>query len=784
MVAPISAVAAPVKLAARASVKSHARRNAKAAPDMDLTSVEIDATRPSASEVPTQRQQFNSSQSRKVIDRRQLSTVSAGGGSAQALEIAPGVHVNGYGSGNTTRYSISINGIKQGWGGEPSGAGIDYGAIGVTFDGVPLNNPGTGLFQTTLVNQLSLIDGIGVTYGPGEVRDRWFTDIGGRIDFIPVQPASEFGGRTGLVYGSFNTRGAHALLQTGEHGGYSAVIGAGYTYADSFRQSVDGFNNGSHASAIYAKVRKDFDDGSLSLGAYVANARAYRPTAIPVDPISDVTINGYDPLAYDGTGAAIPGPLYSQKTTGFYSALPYDVWHKLTKNQTGLLYSKLNLDLDDTTTLHNLIWYQHEQRLHDHYNNFVQNQDNLFEYNNPYSHVFGDRITFDVDLDRNLLSFGGYYINSIYNTHQSFYNPNEPYNGSIAVPNAKYRSNYWNQDKVALFAQDKISLLPNLYVTPGVRWVSYATLYTNGGAGDFPINEAQQIGTNQGQLPNARTRFYAVEPSVGVHWKVLRNVAVYANYGEAHKEPQNGGGGGPYQDLPASQIHLEKGRDLQGGVKVHVDHGRWLHHFLFEANVYQLNFSRQIIEHTLANGDNISAFGSSVYRGVNLSASDDLTAHLYLFANASYEFAHFKNYSPDGQASYDGLPVAYVPDTTFNLGAAYAYRIDGIKLVPRVNLRYTGTQHMFDDNTNQPSSQTVPSYTLVDLGAQATIPVHSLGVRDVKLGFNVDNLLDRHYNAFEFISAGGYFGTPESIGKVLAYPGAGRAVFGTLSVDF
>ncbi|MDE1960774.1 MAG: Plug domain-containing protein, partial [Xanthomonadaceae bacterium] len=119
------------------------------------------------SKVPTQAEQFRSAQTRKIIDGKQLQSVSAGAGAAQALEVAPGVHVNGYGSGSTTRYSISINGIKQGWGGEPSGAGIDYGSIGVTFDGIPMNNPGTGLWQTTLVNQLLLIEGIGVTYGPG-----------------------------------------------------------------------------------------------------------------------------------------------------------------------------------------------------------------------------------------------------------------------------------------------------------------------------------------------------------------------------------------------------------------------------------------------------------------------------------------------------------------------------------------------------------------------------------------------------------------------------------------
>ena len=723
------------------------------------------------SKVPTQAEQFRSAQTRKIIAGKQLQSVSAGAGAAQALEVAPGVHVNGYGSGSTTRYSISINGIKQGWGGEPSGAGIDYGSIGVTFDGIPMNNPGTGLWQTTLVNQLLLIEGIGVTYGPGDPRERGFTDIGGRIDFLPVQPAAEADATARVSVGSHTTRGAAALLQSGARDGYSAVLGAGYTYADSFRQSSDGFNNNTHASMFYAKLRKTFSVGDVSVGAYAADAQGYRPTAIPVAPIADLTVNGLDP-----NGNVIPGPLYSQPTTGYYSALPRSVWFKKSTNHDWLVYSKANLDLDATTTLHNRVWFNHENRLHDHYNDFVQNPANLYEYNNPFSREFGDKLYADIRLPGNTLSTGVWYIDSTYDTRQAFYNPNAPYFGSRQAPNAKYRDDYWYQDKAAAFVQDKIALGDAFYLLPGLRAIRYATDYVNGGAARFP----DATGKNQGQLPNARNSFSKLEPSLDAHWTLTPSVALYANYAQAYKEPQNGGGGGPYQSIEASSIQLERGHELQGGVKWHVADGGYLHHFLLEANLYQLDFGNQIIGHTLANGDTISAFGSSVYRGVNLSVADSPLQNLYLFANLSREQAHFSHYQPDGGPDYSGLAVAYVPDTTLNLGGYYDLRLGSVDAEPRLTVQYTGKQHMFDDVLNATSSRFVPSYTVVDAGVKFDLP-SALGLHGLELGVNVDNLFDRKYNPFEWISAGGYFGTPDSVGAVLAYPAAGRSYFVTLS---
>ena len=63
----------------------------------------------------SQKTRFDSGQSIKVLDKHELAAAGPMGGSAQALSYAPGVGVSGYGYTGSTKTSISVNGIKQGW---------------------------------------------------------------------------------------------------------------------------------------------------------------------------------------------------------------------------------------------------------------------------------------------------------------------------------------------------------------------------------------------------------------------------------------------------------------------------------------------------------------------------------------------------------------------------------------------------------------------------------------------------------------------------------------------
>ena len=722
--------------------------------------------------VPTDRALLRKPVSVRILRRREIQSVGPAAGAAQALALAPGVNVSGYGATGASKFSISINGIKQGWGG-PSGGNIDDGSLAVNFDGVPMNDPSNGLWQSPEVNQLGMIQAIAVTYGPGEPVHRWYDNIGGSIDFIPLQPTAVPSVDAALTAGSFGTRGFFVSAQSGRVDGLEAVVAGGALHTDSFRNSVDGFSNPGHDYAWYAKILRRWNGGSLAFGAYTAFGQSFRPNVIPVSPIPGVTVNGVS-----ANGTPIPGPLYSETTTGFESALPYNVWHKNDSNRTYLFYSQLKTILSSRSVFHALAWYRYGSRLHVHYYNFQQDTSNLYEYNDPHDYTYGNRMYVRTVLPfGNVLDVGGYWLTSKYVSQNSFYNPAQ--GGSVDAPNGQFRSDDWYLNNVAAFIQDSIHLPAHVSVTPGLRFVHYGTDYFVNGPSVFP----NATGTDQGKLPNASTTFSKLEPSLFLNWRADPHLSLFANYSVAYRQPSNGGGGGPYQNVLASSLQLEEGREIQVGAKYRADRTA-IGRLFVGGNYYTLSFSHQIIPVTSANGNYLTtASGSSRYQGVTLYGDDEPVRDLGLFLNLAYEKAHFSQYSAEG-TDYNGLPVSYVPNLTADVGGDYHWYLrNAVSLTPRLWLSYTGSQHIFNNNTGAPSTETMPSYTLVNLALAIGLP-HPRALSHLRITVDALNLLGRRYNAFEYISSGGYFVVPASVGAVLAYPAPGRSAYVTLAAGF
>jgi iron complex outermembrane receptor protein len=115
----------------------------------------------------------------------------------------------------------------------------------------------------------------------------------------------------------------------------------------------------------------------------------------------------------------------------------------------------------------------------------------------------------------------------------------------------------------------------------------------------------------------------------------------------------------------------------------------------------------------------------------------------------------------------DGNRPANVPNYTANLWSSYEFQdkqsaLDGLGLsgsITRVGERYGDSAHSFS----------LPSYTLVDVGAWYYIPLPDN--RQVRMDFGVKNLLDKQY----YTASGGSF----RVGV-----GSPRTLYSGLSVDF
>jgi iron complex outermembrane receptor protein len=761
----------------------------------------------------------------KALDRQQLKSAGVVGGAAQALSFAPGIGVSGYGQTGGTKASISINGISQGWAGASPGV-VDNGGFAVSFDGVPMSNPITGLWETPEIPQTALLAGARITYGPGDPENRWYNNIGGGINFVPVEPSDKAGGSVQLTGGSFSTENADLILQTGKIHGWETVFAGGAGRSNSFRTSPDGFSWPTRNYAAFFKTRKVFHGGNVSFGAYLGDGHGWRPTLIPTVAVPGVSVNGFNQ----------PGTPFSQQTSGYYGAVNENVWRKNDFNRVWLVYARQNFRLDRRVTLHNQLWYRQGNRLHLHYNDYISSPtpNNLLEWNDPFSHDYGDKIWSDIYLPYNQLGVGGYVTNSEYNTLQHFYNPADcyTYNGAAALqgygvtinpgstycgspsfPDGGYRNNFWYVTNLAAFVQDAISPIASLTITPGLRVVTFDTSYYPEGAAEAPYAElmatapAGTVTTNDptispfgpnvdhGVLPSTNTHFTKTEPSVTLRYQPLHWLALYGNWATAYRLPPVGGGGGLYQkQVPAGDL-LERGVEWQAGGKVFWSEVGAFSKVLVNLNYYHLHFSNQFISSCTTSNAVTCAFatGDSLYHGINLSAEANLGS-LKMFSNLNLEKAYFAHYN--NGVPYDGLPVSDVPKTTFNIGAYWTHRLPGgIALKPRAWYQYVGEQAMWDNGAGAPSNQYLPAYGVLNMAIAATLPSSWYGhaVSAVKLKVEVMNVLNRQYDTFGYLAAGGggdiygsTAGGPDGAGGgyVLAYPGAPRAVYGTIAVKF
>ncbi len=729
----------------------------------------------------TKRHVFKSTQTVRVIGKRQLKAIGPVAGSAQALAMAPGVAVRGYGGiSGTARYEIAMRGVKVGW--SSVNGDVERNGITALFDGVPMNNliSHNGGWDSNEVPIMQLISGINVIYGPGNPANRWFDSVGGTVNFVPVQPTVKAGGSLGLTYGSDQTEGADLIANTGMHDGWSTVVAGGFVRNNTFR--TGSFSAPSRSSALFAKTVKTFTNGSFSVGGYADDTTEFRPNFIPVAPIT-AGANG-SAVTVDGTANT---PLYSQSTTGFYSSLPESVWFKQIVVRDRMLYSQLRLDLAPDLTLHDMVWYRHGHRVHwrvDNYNyNGAPPGTVNSEYYNPRSDTYGNRLAFDWDLPMNRVEFGGSWIDQTYSTPYTGYNVT--YGTSPSNP-VQYNNDTLANTYLTAFAQDAITPIKALTITPGVAAVDFQTQFFNNGASATPPGA-----TNQTVAPSDSKVFTRVEPSLGAVFLLAPHWSLYGNAAETYQNPGDNAFGA-YSGSNAinlGSLKPVKSVDYELGTRFLIRRAGLLRHFVMNADVYQDRLSNETLATYISTGGNFAttefATASATYKGLNLSVQDSPTWHWHVFGSASLTHAHFDSYVPSGSnTNYGGYPVSYSPNITASMGLDYRVAVGSYLISPGLSDQYTGTQYLFNNVVNAPTNNVkMPAYNIVNTQVAIKAGTGLAGLSSVTLTVGVTNLFNKRYNPIEYITSGGYFGG-NSAGAVLADPGAPRQYFINVNARF
>lgn len=722
----------------------------------------------------TKKQIFSSGQSKAVVSRQQIQSVGPAAGAAQALSVAPGVAVRGYGgSAGTARYEFSLRGAKVGWSSVNGDA--ERNGITVLFDGIPMNNltSHNGQWDSNEIPILQLISGINVINGPGNPASRWFDSIGGTVDFIPVQPTAKPEYEVGGVFGSDATYGAHFIANTGLIDGWSILFAGGYLRNHTFRVGVPGvnFNAPSESNAYYGKVTRVFNGGTISFGGYDDNNHEERPSPlfIPISPIAGITTAGLDANA----------PLYSQSTSGYYSLLSPSVWFKHIQVRDYMLYGKLSLDLAPDLTFHDNAWFRHGARVHYRMNNYVAGNTANTEYYYTESDTYGDQAYMDWKLPENDFKFGGYAIHQRYQPIYLGYTPSLGTN----QPNPSQISNFTLYNTfLDGYVQDKITPFKGLSITPGLAAVEYQT--------DF-YNNALSNPNNVSVTGNVHKTFTKPEPSVSVRYQPVRWGALYASYAQSYQNPTDNGFGANNSNAGAVDIATlkpVKSLDYEIGAKMLFRDMGMVHKASLNINYFHDTLSNETIA-TYVTNFALTKFASAnaILKGINIAATADLSFHWHLFGNISFSNNKYTSYLPGGATTpLTNIPISYNPKVLFSAGVDYKTFVRGILMNAGLLDQYTGSQYLFDNLTGAPSYVKQKSFNLVNLILGADIPVPhnvSRAVKVLKLALNVNNLLGTRYDPVQYISSGGYFGG-NSAGTVLVAPGAPRQFLISLTARF
>ena len=784
---------------------------------------------PEATPVPTREDVMLMPNTVRVLDRKQLDTAGPLAGGAQVLQATPGANVVGYGETGGTKYTVIVNGVQQGWAGEATSFTAP-GSLGITYDGIPVADPATGLWQSATMPQNLVMQDVKVTYGPGEAANRWYTDVGGRVEYTPIQPTVDRHLSAAVTDGPYGQQNFAFVGNTGSFKGWSTVLGGGLGRGDDYLQGPDGFGNHSQNGSVFGKTIKTFSAGSLAFGVLYAKGGGYRPTTIPTTDVGLVEPNS--------------GIHFSQATSGFYSVMPFADYNKYDTNEGFMTYARQRLYLSRNSTLENSAWYTHIRRFHRRNEDSISPGAQVNEWNNPHSNMFGDQLSFSQVFPYNTVSFGGYLIHEIYNSHNLFYSPADGGSGALQIvsPGAKFRSGYFQQDNVTFFAQDDIHPIARIHLIPSVRLDGFSTSYSNQAYRDFSLapgvipsshcslysdingaasdpffdvfspDRLNPDGTpnlspttnakDQGSLCGEHESRSAVEPGIDASVMPTDWLTIYGGYDTTYRSPALGGGGGMFQAVNPNYYILAKGAYAQFGGKVHFTHAPGLKNFIAGVNYFHNDYTNQEIDVETATGIEETSGGNTTYHGVDAFFDADPRSNLHFFMNLAGEASNFTTYVTGGtQAScgtpanpgpgctfYNNLPVSYVPNYTLNTGVYYGIQHHDHTIVePRFWLESTGSQHMWSNLSGAPSSQTLPAYTTANISFNAPI---TLEKQSVNLRVDMMNVGNSRYNQFGYISSGGYFAplAPDQnnipSGYINAYPGAPRSIYGTISYQF
>lgn len=368
------------------------------------------------------------------------------------------------------------------------------------------------------------------------------------------------------------------------------------------------------------------------------------------------------------------------------------------------------------------------------------------QYNHTDTLGFAPKI--NVFLPDNAITIGGLFARETTGDNNATY-----FYGNLNMPqqNGYNALSYGDIEKRTVYSgyvQDKISLFNNsLHIEPGVTITGVST--TN-----YVPSNIYNSPSHPYTLGNYDKD---ILPYLGISYDITPKYIIYASYGKGARFA-------PVQDYvlgSSGSTTVAPGPETVNAYEAGLRYvGRHLY-LNFDGFLQNMHGMFSFYTDYLTNYSVYANIGEQQMKGLELSGKYQVTPDITVFGNTSYTDARYMNSfsasdTPfEGQYGYvfAGDPLAAVPNWLATLGVRYhtsnfSTQLYGTYTGPQpttYDLPPTEPELVLQDATVPTNSVKVPPYFLLNLSASYKLHVNMDHLKYLKLGLNINNLLDNQY---------------------------------------
>ncbi len=664
---------------------------------------------------------------RSTVTKEALEKMSPTSNGIDKLKYTPGINVSSDDSTGLSGFNFTMRGMQSD-------------QIGVTMDGIPVNDSGNYNMYPNLLGDPENLEEVFATQGSSEMDAPHIGSSGGNIGLVSMRPTEDFGVFVKQTVGSNNLDKTFVRVNTGEYMGLSNYISASKTNSDKWKgkgdldaqkfelNSLFKFGEGNSINGIvkYHK-QENYNYVSPSLAQYESDhdydfpeVPTYNPTTGKLTTASYKTSrNPFENVTASLTGRfqlrddvlLTVAPYYYWANGGSYSAYGSPATLYSTTNSSG------NYDLSNllTSGQYNADGDPVSGRYY---------RPSITETWRP---GINTKVTWTLN-DEHTLDVGYWYERARQRQTQPF----------IALESDGSPTDIWAEHG-AVDADGKTIQGRNYFtITPAHKlfvqdtWYATPDLTLTGGVAYEHSERKGNMKASLYDVPEKRNATYhEFLPSFSAKYQINEENQAFYNLGRNMRTPQNYV---LYNTEDSISLKPELSWNNELGWRYATDD------MSLSATLFYLKFkNRQVSSRDEVTGDyEMLNVGDVENRGVEFEFSGLLPHDFNYYASYTYTEAEQQNdtlyygvYVPT-----KGKQVAGVPKNMFNLSLGY----DDGRFYGNVIGKYVDNQ--YGDLTND---QSIPHYTVVDLNVGYRLPVNKEYVKSATVRLSVNNVFNREY---------------------------------------